>query len=52
VFLPIPALKTRTVVMAVTRADGDNPLVERMLALLQSTAPATARRTRTSEKLK
>jgi DNA-binding transcriptional LysR family regulator len=52
VFLPIPALKTRTVVMAVTRVGEDNPLVDRMLALLQSAAPAAGRRGRTSEKLK
>lgn len=38
VFLPIPALKARTWVMAVTRVDESNPLAECMLTLLQACA--------------
>lgn len=55
VFLPIPALRPPTRVMAVTRVDEDNLLVWRMLALLQPPvppAPVAVRPGRTSEKLK
>lgn len=58
VFLPIPALRPPTRVVAVTRVDEDNPLAWRMLALLQPPAPplrpapAAPRRAASSEKLK
>lgn len=40
VFLPLPALKARTIVLAVRRIDEENPLAAQMLATLAALVPA------------